>query len=160
MGRITAPFGIKGWVKVQPLTALAKNLLDYPRWWVERGAGWQEFEVVEARVQSPTAVAARLAGIEERDAAAGLRGADVAVPRSQLPPARRDEYYWADLLGLRVVNGEGRDLGSIEQILQTGANDVLVVRGERERLIPFIADVIREVDAAAGTMRVEWSADY
>ena len=160
MGRITAPFGVKGWVKVQPLTAAAKSLLDYPRWWVERGGDWQEYEIVEARVQSTTAVVARLAGCEEREGAARFRGCEVAVPRSQLPQTRPNEYYWADLLGLAVVNGESRELGSVVGILQTGANDVLVVQGERERLIPFIATVIREVDTGAGVVRVNWSAEY
>jgi 16S rRNA processing protein RimM len=160
MGRITAPFGVKGWVKVQPLTAAAKNLLDYPRWWVGRGADWQEYEIVEARVQSVNTVVARLAGCEEREAAVRFRGAEVAVPRSQLPQTRPDEYYWADLLGLAVVNGESQELGNIAGILQTGANDVLVVQGERERLIPFIAAVIREVDTGTGVVRVDWSAEY
>ncbi len=159
MGRITAPFGIKGWVRVQPFTAAAGNLLGYPRWWVQRGAEWQEVEVAEARAQME-AVVARLAGCEDRDAAARFRGAEIAVPRSQLPQTRPDEHYWADLMGLTVVNGESRQLGNIVGILQTGANDVLVVQGERERLIPYIADVIREVDHAAGVVRVNWSAEY
>ena len=159
MGRITAPFGVKGWVKVHPLTEAAKNLLAYPRWWVRRGADWQEFEVAEARVQSK-AVVARLAGCEERDTAARFRGSEIAVPRTQLPQAGPGEYYWADLLGMSVVNGESQELGSIVDILQTGANDVLVVQGERERLIPFIANVVREVDEAAGVLRVDWGADY
>ncbi len=159
MGRITAPFGVKGWVKVHPLTEAAKNLLAYPRWWVRRGAEWQEFEVAEARVQSK-GVVVRLAGCEERDAAARFRGSEIAVPRAQLPQAGPGEYYWADLLGMSVVNGEAQELGSIVDILQTGANDVLVVQGERERLIPFIANVVREVDADAGVLRVDWGADY
>jgi len=160
MGRIAAPFGVKGWVKVQPLTAAANNLLAYPRWWVGRGAEWREYEVAAAKVQTAKAVVARLAGCENRDAAAGFRGAEIAVPRSQLPRTGPDEYYWVDLIGLKVVNGGSQELGSIVGILQTGANDVLVVQGERERLIPFISEVIREVDMASGVMRVEWSADY
>jgi 16S rRNA processing protein RimM len=159
MGRISAPFGVKGWVRVQPFTAAAKNLLGYPRWWVERGAEWREYEVAEARAQLD-AVVARLAGCEDRDAAAGFRGAEIAVPRSQLPETRPGEHYWADLMGLSVVNGESQALGTIVGILQTGANDVLVVQGGRERLIPFIADVIREVDRAANVVRVDWSAEY
>ena len=159
MGRITAPFGIKGWVKVQPFTAAAKNLLGYPRWWVQRGAEWQEHEVAEARAQLDMVVA-RLAGCEDRDAAAGFRGAEIAVPRSELPQTQPQEHYWVDLMDLAVVNGESRELGRIVGILQTGANDVLVVQGERERLIPYIAEVIREVDRDAGIMRVDWSAEY
>jgi 16S rRNA processing protein RimM len=159
LGRITAPFGVKGWVKVQPNTAATRNLLDYRTWRVESEGGWREFAVAEARVHGRT-VLARLEGCDDRDAAAALRGKSVAVPRAALPEAQRGEYYWTDLIGLAVVNGVGQALGSIAGVLQTGSNDVLVVAGDRERLIPFIADVIRDVDVAGGVMRVEWGADY
>ena len=160
MGRISAPFGVKGWVKVQPLTAQARSLLDYPVWWVERDGGWEEHGVAAAKVQPGKAVVAQLTGCGDRDAAAAFRGRSIAVPRSELPRTRAGEHYWADLLGLAVVNSRGQDLGRITGILQTGANDVLVVEGERERLIPFIAAVIREVDVPAGAVRVEWESDY
>ncbi len=159
MGRISAPFGVKGWVKVQPNTAVARNLLAYTTWWVEGDGGWRNVAVADARVQGRTVVA-KLEGCEDRDAAAALRGRHVAVPRAALPRTKSGEYYWADLIGLSVMNGAGQALGWISGLLQTGANDVLVVAGERERLIPFIADVVREVDLAAGVMRVEWGADY
>jgi len=159
MGRLAAPFGVKGWVKVQPDTEAPGSLLAYKSWWIGRDGDWRETAVVEARIHG-RAVVARLEGAEDRDAAAALRGRSVAVPRSRLPQTRKDEYYWADLIGLEVINTESRELGRIVQILQTGANDVLVVQGGRERLIPFIADVIREVDTAGGVMRVKWGADY
>jgi 16S rRNA processing protein RimM len=159
MGRIAAPFGVRGWVRIQPDTAAPGSLLAYKTWWLGNDGDWRETAVAEAKVHG-SSLAARLEGFHDRDAAAALRGKSIAVPRSQLPKAQDDEYYWADLLGLRVVNGEGQELGSIAQILQTGANDVLVVQGERERLVPFIADVIRGVDMTAGVVRVEWSADY
>jgi 16S rRNA processing protein RimM len=159
MGRIAAPFGVRGWVRIQPETAAPGSLLAYKTWWIGNDGDWREAPVAEAKVHG-SALAARLEGFQDRDAATMLRGKSIAVPRSQLPKARNDEYYWADLLGLRVVNAEGRELGTIAQILQTGANDVLVVQGERERLVPFIADVIREVDTTAGVVRVEWNAEY
>ena len=159
MGRISAPFGVKGWVKVQPLTAQPRSLLDYPVWWVERDGGWEKHDVAAAKVQSE-AVVAQLAGCGDRDAAAAFRGRGIAVPRSELPGTQSGEHYWVDLIGLAVVNSRAQDLGRITGILQTGANDVLVVEGERERLIPFIAAVIREVDVPAGAVRVEWESDY
>ena len=159
MGRIAAPFGVKGWVRVQPDTEAPGSLLPYKTWWIGRDGDWREAAVAEAKVQGAM-LAARMEGCGDRDAAAALRGTSVAVPRSQLPGAGTGEYYWADLLGLRVVNAGLQELGRIERILQTGANDVLVVQGDRERLVPFIADVIREVDTAAGVVRVEWDADY
>ena len=159
MGRIIAPFGVKGWVKVQPNTAVIQNLLAYRTWWVGGEGDWRERAVAEAKVQG-SAVVARLTDCDDRDAAALLQGKPVAVPRAALPQARNGEYYWADLIGLAVVNVAGQDFGRVTQILETGANDVLVVQGERERLIPFIADVIRGVDLASGVIRVEWGADY
>ncbi len=159
MGRISAPFGVKGWVKVQPNTAATGSLLAYKTWWLGREGDWREIAVAEARVQGH-ALVARLEGHDDRDAAAALRGKSVAVPRAALPRTQSGEYYWADLIGLAVVNGSAQELGRITGVLQTGANDVLVVAGERERLIPFIAEVIRDVDLAAGVVRVEWGADY
>jgi 16S rRNA processing protein RimM len=159
MGRISAPFGVKGWVKVQPNTAATGNLLAYKTWWVGRQGDWREIAVAEARVQGRMLVA-RLEGHDDRNAAAALRGKSVAVPREALPRAQSGEYYWADLIGLVVVNGSAQAFGRITGVLQTGANDVLVVAGERERLIPFIAEVIRDVDLAAGVVRVDWGADY
>ena len=159
MGRIAAPFGVKGWLKVQPLTAAAKNLLTYSTWWVGGGDDWQELTVSEAKAQGRTVVA-RFEGCEDRDAAAQFRGKEIAVPRARFPKAQPNEYYWADLIGLEVVNGAGWTFGQVIRILETGSNDVLVVQGERERLIPFIADVIGNVDLEAGVIRVNWDADY
>jgi 16S rRNA processing protein RimM len=160
MGRIAAPFGVKGWVKVQPLTAKARSLLDYPAWWVERNGEWHRHEVAAAKVQTENAVVAQLAGCADREAAAAFRGRAIAVARSELPQTQAGEHYWADLIGLAVVNRKSQELGRITGILQTGANDVLVVEGERERMIPFIAGVVLEVDVPAGTVRVEWDPDY
>jgi len=104
---------------------------------------------------------ASIPGVEDRDAADALRGVDVLVPRSALPPPADGEYYWVDLEGLRVVNAEGVDFGSVSHLFSTGANDVLVAKGDRERMIPFVQpDFIRSVDFAAGLVTVDWDADF
>jgi 16S rRNA processing protein RimM len=159
MGRVTAPFGVKGWVKVRPFTATATNLLAYPTWWIGEGEDWQEYALTEVKTQGRMLVA-RLEGCENRDAAFTLKGKDIAVPRAQFPKPQPKEYYWTDLIGLNVVNSAGQELGRLAGMIETGANDVLIVQGERERLIPFIADVIGEVDLEAGVVRVNWDADY
>lgn len=159
LGRVAAPYGVKGWVRVHPLTTVAENLLRYRSWWLGNSERWEEQEVTQSRVHG-AAILAQLAGCEDRDTAAALRGKRVAVPRSALPAAGENEYYWTDLLGLKVANVPGEELGVVVRILETGANDVLVVSGERERLIPFIAEVLREVDLANGIIRVDWGADY
>lgn len=163
MGHIVGAFGIKGWVKLQPLTAQSKNLLDYPAWWIEDGAAWKCHRLEKAEVHGGT-LAAKLAGCDDRDGAALFRGRQVAVQRGEFPPAGENEYYWADLVGLSVVNAEGESLGTVARIFETGANDVLVVEGpvedKRERLIPFIEHVVQKVDLAARMIRVDWDADY
>jgi len=159
MGRIAAPHGVKGWIKVQPLTAATRSLLDYRSWWIGGEGGWQEHGVVSGSAQGRTLLA-KIEGCDDREAAAALKGMTVAVPRALLPAVQAEEYYWADLIGLRVVNETEQALGRVTAVMQTGANDVLVVQDGRERLIPFIAQVIREVDPGAGVIRVEWGADY
>ena len=163
MGRITGAFGIRGWVKIQSYTETPESLTAYREWWVEDGGGWQARTVEEVEVHAQSVVA-RFAGCADRDEAARYRGREIAVPREAFPEAQGNEFYWADLLGLRVVNKAGEDLGTVSRLFETGANDVLVVEGphanERERLIPFIEDVVLEVDLAARTIRVDWGADY
>lgn len=163
MGRVTAPFGVKGWVKLYAMTAQLGNLLDYPVWWMGRDGDWREMRVAAARVHGNTVVA-QLAGIEDREAAVALKGLEVAVPRSQLPGAAGNEFYWADLIGLRVVNAEQHEFGRVARIMQTGANDVLVVAdgngNGHETLIPFIVSAIRQVDLATGVISVDWGEDY
>ncbi len=163
MGRVTAPFGVKGWFKIHALTAQPGNLRDYPVWWLGRDGEWREMRVAAAKVHGNTLVA-QLEGVGDREAAVALKGMDIAVPREQLPDAADDEFYWADLIGLKVVNREQHEFGRVARILQTGANDVLVVasgnRNERETLIPFVANAIKKVDLAAGVINVEWDEDY
>ncbi len=163
MGWVTAPFGVTGWIKVYVLTAHVETLCDYPRWWLGHDGDWRETPVAAAKVHG-NAVVARFDGIENRDAAIALKGLEIAVPRSQLPDAAENEFYWADLIGLKVVNTEQHEFGRVARIVQTGANDVLVVAGGngsgRETLIPFTAGAIRQVDLAAGVISVEWGRDY
>lgn len=159
MGRVVAPYGVNGWVKVQPFTQESRGLLDYSSWQVGREGAWQLRTVESAKVHG-AAVVAKLAGIADRDQAAVLQGMRVAISRDQFPAAASGEFYWTDLIGLRVVNTSGFELGTVSRVFETGANDVLVVDGERERLLPFIETVIRQVDIAGGRITVDWEADY
>jgi 16S rRNA processing protein RimM len=160
MGRVTVPFGVKGWVKIHTLTADPESLCEYPVWRLGRNGDWREVQVISSKLQGNVLVA-QLEGVTDRDAAAALRGSDVAVPRSELPAAQDGEFYWADLIGLKVVNTARYEFGRVERILQTGANDVLVVKGGTgETLIPFIAGVIKAVQVAAGEIEVDWGEDY
>jgi 16S rRNA processing protein RimM len=159
MGRILAPYGVRGWLKVQPLTEAADGLLGYSNWWLGQEGDWRSYRLVEGHVHGAQ-LAVCLDGIADREKAAALRGQRIAVPRSQLPVAAEGEYYWSDLLGLTVVNLQGEDLGQVAEVFATGANDVLVVRGERERLIPFVGHVVVQVELEKSRLLVDWGLDY
>lgn len=159
MGRVAVPYGVHGWVKIQTFTEAVDSLLDYSVWWIGAQDNWHECKVEDGKVHTNTLVA-RLAGCTDRDMAFALKGKQVAVPRSELPEPEADEYYWSDLIGLEVRNLQQTDFGQVEDVFATGANDVLAVRGERERLIPFIEQVVKEVDLARRLILVDWDADF
>ncbi len=160
MGRIGAPYGVRGWLHVISATEPPEALLTWSPWYLGKADQWRPIEVVEGRWHGKGLVV-QLAGVDGRDAAAALKGWEIAVPRHRLPPLPEGEYYWVDLIGLQVVTEQGEPLGEIDHLLETGANDVLVVRGERERLIPYVRDqYVREIDLAARRMVVAWDPEF
>ena len=159
LGTIAGPHGTHGWVRIRSSTDPPENILRYAPWQVERNAGWLPVGVAEGRVQG-RGVIARLDGCHDRDAALGYRGCEIAVERSRFPDAEDGEFYWADLVGLRVATTGGVDLGEVGRMMETGANDVMVVRGEGERLIPFLpGTVVHSVDVERGAIVVDWHPD-
>jgi 16S rRNA processing protein RimM len=159
MGRIAAPYGVLGWVNVLPDTEMLDGLFDYPVWWVQSEGAWREFPVEDAKVHGDHLLA-KLQGIADREQAFRLKGKLLAVPREQLPEPEEGEYYWSDLIGLTVKNVQGVELGRVKELFETGANDVIVVEREHERLIPYIDQVVLEVDLAGKRMLVDWDAEF
>jgi 16S rRNA processing protein RimM len=160
MGRIVAPYAVRGWVKLQTFTEYLDSLLDYEVWRIGKNGSWRDYRMLDGKVHGQYLLAS-LEGVNDRTGAEALMGLDVAVLRDEMPEADEDEYYWDDLIGLGVVNLAGEALGRVEGLLETGANDVLQVRDEeRERLIPFVDAVVKEVDLEAGRMVVDWGLDY
>ncbi len=160
MGRVSGAFGVRGWVKVRSDCEPVERLLEYSPWQIDTATGWRSHVLVDGKVHGSSLVA-KLADIDDRDQARELAGADIAVDRSQLPVLAEDEYYWHDLIGLGVVTRDGNELGRVSGLMQTGTNDVLVVSGERERLIPFIREqVVLAVDAEARRIEVDWDPDF
>lgn len=159
MGRVMAPFGVKGWMKIQSFAAEPGTLPAHPCWWLHLQDGWRECPVQEARVHG-AGVVAKLEGFETPEAVAALGRVDVAVPRDRLPPARDGEYYWFDLVGLQVENLTGESLGEVAAVMDNGAQSVLEVQGDRQRLIPFVDPILQRVDLGAGVIVVDWGSDY
>ena len=159
LGRIAGVFGVKGWVKVFSHTEPREGILKYQNWLLKRGDSWQAVTVEDGKPHGKSVIA-KLADVEDRDAAADLLDTDIAVSREDMPATQAGEYYWADLEGLQVVHRDGRSLGKVAYLMATGANDVLVVDGDGESLIPFVmGEVILDVDLALGQISVDWEWD-
>jgi 16S rRNA processing protein RimM len=161
MGCIGAPYGLKGWVHLQSYAEPASNILSYKTWYIKIKHKWQPVEVREARAHSKSFVAV-LVGYDTIEKAELLKLAEIAVPRSELPQLPPKEYYWADLIGMSVITEEGVVLGQLDRFIETGSNDVLVVKGEtREHLVPYILDdYVLSVDLEARVMRVSWDPEF
>ncbi len=162
LGRISGLHGVRGWVRVFSYTEPRDEILAHPVWSLRTAAGWRRMPLAEGHAHGK-GVIARLEGCTDRDAAAALVGADIAIARSALPVLEEGEYYWADLIGLEVVDLGERALGTVVRLMETGANDVLVLRdaaGE-ERLIPYVpGPIVHDVDLEARRIRVDWEPDY
>ncbi|MCU0869759.1 MAG: ribosome maturation factor RimM [Burkholderiales bacterium] len=160
MGRIGAPFGVRGEVKVQCFGDDPARLAAIDLWWLQGVSDVQPVKVERARVQG-NAVVASLEGVVDREQAIRLKGREVAVARDALPDAGEGEYYWFDLEGLAVVDRDGIALGRVESVTHNGAHSVLVVHTDtQERLIPFVAAIVDGVDIEAGRITVDWGADW
>ena len=161
LGRVHGAFGIRGELKLESFTDPEAAIFRYQPWLL-RDAQGREHELAGVRGrEGAKGLVATFPGIEDRDAAEALRGAELYAPRSVLPPPKPGEYYWVDLEGLRVLNLDGADFGTVSHLFSTGANDVLVARGDRERMIPFLEpDYIRSVDFESGVVIVDWDADF
>ncbi|MGZ5006644.1 MAG: ribosome maturation factor RimM [Methylobacter sp.] len=160
VGKISGVFGVKGWVKVFSFTDPRENILTYSPWLLKKGDETKTIDVVDGQMQSKTIVA-RLDGINDRDQAASLTGWDIFITQGQLPKAAKGEYYWSELIGLAVETIDGVQLGVIDSLLETGANDVIIVQGERERVIPFLqGQTIVNVDLDAGKIIVDWDPEF
>lgn len=162
LGRISGLFGVAGWVKVYSFTQPMHEILDYSPWYL--GDGLEKRAVLGARPHGKTLIAqvADRHGkpLTERDSAVPLVGSDIAVDRQQLPELPDDQYYWCDLIGSAVYNRDGVRLGTVANMLETGAHDVMVLNAERERLIPFVVGpIVESVDAKDGRIDVDWSED-
>ena len=167
LGRINGLFGVKGWVKVFSETEPRENILNYSPWYLQQNGEWQAYELEHGKVHGK-GIIAHLEKCPDRDAAALLVGATIAIKREQLPETLEGEYYWSDLQGLKVVTSEGFELGVVTHLMETGANDVLIVRNDEgtekdktEHLIPYIREqVIKEVDLENGILVVDWDPDF
>jgi 16S rRNA processing protein RimM len=160
IGRVAGVYGVRGWIKIISATEPPEAILQYPSWRVRAGSEWRAMALTAGR-RHGKGMLAHLANCDDRDAARTLVGAEIAVPRAELPDPGPDNFYWADLEGLTVRTEAGIELGVVDHLLETGANDVLVVKGEKERLIPYVRDeVVTGIDLDQGVITVDWDPEF
>lgn len=156
IGQVSGCFGVKGWLKIFSYSNPRENITTYKSWII----GGRLYESIESK-KNGKLIVAKLNGIDDKETAATFMGQDIEIEQAQLPQLESNHYYWRDLIGLQVSNTQGVDFGKIKSLLETGANDVIIIKGDRERLIPYIADgsehqTIIKVDLETQTMVVDW----
>lgn len=163
LGKVTGPYGVRGWVRIHPFADDPDIWARMPAWWLSREApqNWQQTRLKACRPHGESLVCL-FEGFEDRTAAESLKGMLVGAPREALPATQENEYYWADLIGLQAVNTADETLGHVEGLIETGANTVLRIvspTGE-ERLLPFVAQIVLAVEKDKGRIRVDWGSDW
>lgn len=160
MGHIKGVFGIKGWVKIAAHTEYTDSLLDYPEWRLNQNGRIRMVEIESGKVVNGE-LQAKFIGIDDRDEAFSLKGSIIEIARDAFEPTEENEYYWADLVGMKVINRENIDFGIVTKLMETGAHDVLEIQGNHgKKLIPFVEQYIDNVDTDTKTIHVDWGIDF
>lgn len=160
LGRVSGVFGVKGWLKIESYTDPPANIGRYAGWTLRLRGNERQVTVEDSRSHGPKVVV-KLTGLDDRDLSAEWIGAEIVVERSELPELGAGEFYWTDLEGLEVRTPEGASLGTVDHLMATGGNDVLVLRGATERLVPFVLGaVIKRVDLEQGLIEADWPLDF
>jgi 16S rRNA processing protein RimM len=168
-GYLVGVFGVKGWLKIKSFTAPEDNILRYLPWQLDLPAGAKAFELEDFSVR-PQGIVVKLRGVDDRDAALALGRSAILVASEQLPALADGDFYWSQLVGLRVISeyaGDSFNLGTVTRLFETGANDVLVVQGDesaidrQERLVPYLpGEFVIKVDLQAGILLVNWDPEF
>ena len=166
IGQMSTVYGVKGWVKIHSYTDPKENIFQYSPWYIRKQSQWQVVDIDDVKINGKYLIA-HIKGCNDREIARQYSGCVIATLKEQLPVLNAGDYYWSDLLGLSIITKEGLHLGKVQKLLETGANDVLVVRGakesidDRERLIPYLPDqVVCRVNLEDKTIIVDWDAEF
>lgn len=160
MGRFGSTFGVRGWIKVTSFTDPIENLLQYTSWWIRHRNKWQVHQVKDSKTHNKLLIV-KLAGYDTPETVNQFTNDLIAIERTNLPTLNSGEYYWADLIGLRVITQKGVELGHISSLIETPSNDVLVIHNhnKHEILIPYLKSVVKSVDLDKKVLTVHWEED-
>ena len=159
VGKVGSTYGVHGWIKILSYTEYGEGILDYHPWYISSdGENWRTIDVEDGRLHGKRVIV-KFKGINNPEEAALLTGQLIGITRAQLPELKKDEFYWSDLEGLTVINKQGETLGTVIYLMETGSNDVLVVKGQKEHAIPYLpGKVILKVDLEKKEILVDWEA--
>lgn len=160
LGKVSGVFGVQGWIKLTSATEQPEGILQYNPWQLQNPNGWRSYKLLMGKVHGKGLIA-HLDGLNDRDQAYSLVGCKIAIPRNQLPVLAQDDFYWSDLEGLKVQTQDGINLGTVSHLLDAQANDVLVIKGKREHLIPYLwGQIVKRVDLANNLLIVDWDPTF
>ena len=161
LGKITGAHGIKGWLKIQSFSSPPENILNYPQW-IINNQGEEDFYSIEQGRKQNNKIVVKLEKIDDRNTAESLINSKIQILRSDLPKLSNENYYWSDLVGLSVLNSEEKVIGKIESLIETGANDVMVINALKDEriLVPFVMhEIIKEVNVELNYIKIDWSIE-
>ncbi|MGO4894050.1 ribosome maturation factor RimM [Flavobacterium sp. W21_SRS_FM6] len=167
VGKIGAPYGVKGWVKITTYTHEQDGVFAYSPWLLGQGQELKEYVVDQWRTHNKGLVA-KLVGVETRDDAESIKNLEISIKAQQLPQLADDDFYWRELVGMQVVTEQGYSLGVVKELFETGANDVMLIKanlndafGQKERMVPYLLDqVVKQVDREVKTIKVDWDPAF
>ena len=160
IGWLTSPHGLKGWMKIQSHTRPGTDIFKYDHWLIGNGDSWKKTKIENHRAQGKGLIV-KLEGCDDRNQSEALCKHEIGISADQLDVLAENEFYWSDLIGLQVKSSQGFDFGRVDSLVETGSNDVLVVKGDKERLIPYISpDVIKNIDLDSAVIEVDWDPDF
>ncbi len=159
IGKLGAAYGVRGWLHLSSYTDPPNNIFNYPQWHLQKHHQQQVVSIEKFQAHGDGFVV-KLADCNDREKARTLTNYQITVDKATLPPLPDGEYYWDDLIGLRVQTTQGTELGTVDHLLGTGANDVLVIKGNKRHLIPYTSDTIKSIDLEQQTIVVDWDPDF
>ncbi len=159
LGRFGAAHGVRGWLYLNSFTDPIDNIFNYPKWLVQHCDQWQTLHVEQKKIHNEKCLV-KIQEINDRELARQYTHNNIAIPRTSLAPLADGDYYWQDLIGTKVITQEGISLGTIQSLMATGSNDVLVIIGTRKHLVPYIDDILIKIDITKKEMIVDWDPDF
>lgn len=159
IGSFGKTFGVRGWIKINSFTSPKRNIIDFKPWLIQKNNSWEEI-CIESSKEHSNNIIVKLSNCNSPEEAQNFTNAKIAIWQKQLPKLQTNEYYWIDIIGLKVINLQEVVLGVVQDLMATGANDVLIVTGDRKRLIPYISNIILSVDLAKKIIQVDWERDF